>query len=205
MRAFFGETLPVPEDRLCALADGDIVAMGDRSLAVVHTPGHASHHIALHESLTGAMFTGEAIGSHLPWVDCYRPALPPPEVDVERALESIEQIRARRATTLLTSHFGAIADADEGCERGAQRIRDWSDTVRRNLEADPGLGLDHLTEILREQAAREHLDDSGVPIELTRYDVLGSVAMNAAGLARYWKKRWERDAALDPTDPPSTA
>ena len=64
---------------------------GDRALDVLHTPGHASHHVALHDDATGALFTGEAIGSHLPWADGYRPALPPPEVDVEAALASIER------------------------------------------------------------------------------------------------------------------
>ena len=70
-------------------------ATGSRSatdrLDVLHTPGHASHHVALHDDATGALFTGEAIGSHLPWADAYRPALPPPEVDVEAALASIER------------------------------------------------------------------------------------------------------------------
>jgi glyoxylase-like metal-dependent hydrolase (beta-lactamase superfamily II) len=205
MRAFFGETLPVPEDRLRAVAGGDTISIGDRSLEVVAAPGHASHHVALQESLTGAMFTGEAIGSHLPWVDCYRPALPPPEVDVEQALASIARIRARHPTNLLTSHFGAIDDADEGCDRGAQRIRDWSETVRTSLETDPQMASDDLTTILREQAAREYLDDSGSPIDLTRYDVLGSISMNAAGLARYWRKRGEGGSSPDRTDRPSTA
>ena len=27
-----------------------------------------------------------------------------------------------------------------------------------------------------------------------RYDAIGSIRMNAEGLARYWRKRWEREA-----------
>lgn len=206
MRSFFGETVPVPQDRLRSIVDGGRISLGDRALEVLHTPGHASHHVALHETRTGAAFTGEAIGSHLPWVDCYRPALPPPEVDVEQALESIERIRTRRPTILLTSHFGSIADADEGCERGAQRIRDWAETVRRSLVADPDIDTAHITETLTEQAAREFLADSGLPIDLARYDALGSISMNAGGLARYWRKRWEREAAEAGSGlPPSTS
>jgi len=177
------------------------VALGgvrrDRALDVLHTPGHASHQVALHDDATGALFTGEAIGSHLPWADCYRPALPPPEVDVEAALASIEAIRDRGATALMTSHFGPIDDADEGCERGAARIVAWSDAVRGRLDADPDAGLDDLSDMLRGVAAADHLADAGVPIDLDRYDAIGSIRMNAAGLARYWRKRREAEAAAD--------
>ena len=193
MLKLYGQTLPVPAERLRAVGDGDRIPLGSRELTVIHTPGHASHHVALHDDRSGAIFTGEAVGSHLPWADVYRPALPPPEVDVEAALASIASIRARRPTALLTSHFGPILDPEEGCERGAERIRAWAETVRRRLEADPETDVDELTEILRAQAAEEYFADSGGPIDLGRYDAIGSIRMNAQGLHRYWRKRWERE------------
>jgi glyoxylase-like metal-dependent hydrolase (beta-lactamase superfamily II) len=199
MEAFYGRTLPVPAARLRAVSDGDSIHLGSRSLEVIGTPGHASHHVALQDSVNGATFTGEAIGSYLPWADCYRPALPPPEVDVELALGSVERIRGSSPTTLLTSHFGAVTEPEEACERATQRIRDWSETVRRTLRSDPQTEMDELARILGERATRELLRDSGQesvkPIDLARYDVLGSIAMNASGLSRYWRKRWEREAA----------
>jgi glyoxylase-like metal-dependent hydrolase (beta-lactamase superfamily II) len=141
------------------------------------------------------VFTGEAIGSHLPWADAYRPALPPPEVDVEQALASIERIRAAEPTSLLTSHFGPVPDAEEGCRRGAERIRSWAETVRQVLEDDPGADADLVTSVLTDQASDEFLADAGAPIDLSRYDALGSIRMNATGLSRYWRKRWDREAA----------
>jgi glyoxylase-like metal-dependent hydrolase (beta-lactamase superfamily II) len=195
MRAYFGETAPVEAGRIEAVADGDRIRLGTRTLEVIHTPGHASHHIALLDDATGAVFTGEAIGSHLPWADCFRPALPPPEVDVEAALASVEAIRRRDATVLLTSHFGPVRDAAEGCERAAARIVEWSDAVRRRLDRDPASSLEELTGMLRGVAAGDHLEDAGVPIDLERYDAIGSIGMNAAGLARYWRKRREAEEA----------
>ena len=192
MLALFGTTLPVEEERIRTVDDGDTIPLGARSLEVLHTPGHASHHVALADPASGAVFTGEAVGSHLPWVDVYRPALPPPEVDVEAALASIRRIRSR-ATMLLTSHFGPVADADRGCDRAAERVRAWSDTVRR-LSAETG-DVDAIAEVLRRQAAEEHLADAGAPIDLARYDALGSIRMNAAGLERYWRKRREAEGS----------
>ena len=198
MRAFFGDTAPVDRTRIRVVVDGDRIQLGDRSLTALHTPGHASHHVALHDDASGVVFTGEAIGSHLPWADGYRPALPPPEVDVEAALTSIEAIRACGATALMTSHFGPIDDAEEGCERGAARIVEWSDAVRRRLDARPDADADELTDLLRGVATADYLADAGVPIDLERYDAIGSIRMNANGLARYWRKRREVEDAAAP-------
>ncbi len=194
MESLYGHTLPVDADRIRAVTGGDRISLGDRHLEVMHTPGHASHHVALRDPAGGVMFTGEAIGSHLPWAGVYRPALPAPEVDVEQALASIDRILATRPSALLTSHFGPVADVEEGCARAAQRIRTWSDTVRRALTDRPDLTQDDLTARLTELAAQDYLADSGSPIDLARYDAIGSIRMNAGGLTRYWRKRWEHDA-----------
>ena len=194
MRSFFGETLPVPADRLRPVTDGDTIALGHRFLDVVHTPGHASHHVALHDRDTGVMFTGEAIGSHLPWGPAFRPALPPPEVDVEAALESIARIRARHASALLTSHFGPVPDPWEACDEAAAHISAWSATVRRRLERDPEADVALIADELRALATTEFEAETGGPIDMARYDAIGSIEMNAAGLSRYWRKRWGREA-----------
>jgi glyoxylase-like metal-dependent hydrolase (beta-lactamase superfamily II) len=194
MQDLYGHTEPVAADRVRAVREGDRIDLGDRTLQVVYTPGHASHHVALQDSATGAVFSGEAIGSHLPWVDVFRPALPPPEVDVEQALASIDRIRALRPTIILASHFGPLRDPQDACERGAERIRAWSETVRGELERDPEDAEERIDTVLREQAAAEYLADAGEPIDMDRYNAIGSIEMNARGLSRYWRKRWEREA-----------
>lgn len=197
MRALYGNMLACPSDRVRAVADGDTIALGDRTLRVLHTPGHASHHIALHDDATGALFTGEAIGSYLPWGDAYRPALPPPEVDVDAALATIERMRGVRPSSLLTSHFGRVTNPDDGFRRAAERIGAWADTVRTALRADPAIDGSHLIGLLTTQARAEFTADAGieVPFDLERYDALGSIRMNAQGLTRYWRKRWEAEEA----------
>ena len=195
MHELYGTTEPVPRGRLRSMNDGDRIDLGDRFLDVIHTPGHASHHVALHEGSTGVVFTGEAVGSHLPWADCYRPALPPPEVDVATALASVQRIRDRDATALLTSHFGVIDDPLEGCDRAAERIREWSEAARTVLESVSEAGVGEVTERLRRLAAEDFLADSGREIDMRRYNLIGSIEMNAMGLTRYWRKRWEAEAA----------
>jgi glyoxylase-like metal-dependent hydrolase (beta-lactamase superfamily II) len=202
MRALYGTMIPSPADRVRSVTAGERINLGDRSLTVVHTPGHASHHVALHDDRTGAMWTGEAIGSYLPWADCYRPALPPPEVDIERALASIAAMRSRRPTSLLTSHFGQVPQPEEAFDRSADRIRAWAAAVENALRKNADVSTEELRDTLEDLARREFERDANRPIDLSRYDALGSITMNAQGLGRYWRKRWEREAA---TGQPSEA
>lgn len=203
MRALYGPMAPSPADRVRSVTGGERIDLGDRSLTVVHTPGHASHHVALHDDRSGAMWTGEAIGSYLPWADCYRPALPPPEVEIERALASISAMRSRTPTALLTSHYGRVPDPSEAFHRAADRIRTWCATVETTLRRDRDVSDDDLRATLEDLARKDFAADAHRPIELERYDALGSIRMNAQGLARYWRKRWEREA--DPGPQPSAA
>src|SRR5580700_11006738 len=42
----FGETLPVPPENLHIMEGPQRLTLGSRTLDVVHTPGHASHHVS---------------------------------------------------------------------------------------------------------------------------------------------------------------
>jgi glyoxylase-like metal-dependent hydrolase (beta-lactamase superfamily II) len=187
---FFGGMTPSDPDRIRPLADGDRVDLGDRALHVVATPGHASHHVAVHDDASGAMFTGEAIGSFLPWAPVFRPALPPPETDLEAFAASIDAMRRRRASTLLTSHFGPTPDVEGSFEAALTSARRWGEAVRTCLVTDPDADPEQVTEVVRRVATAE-VAEAGRSLDdvIDRYDALGSIAMNAAGLARYWRKR----------------
>ncbi len=190
MASLFGPVDPVPADRIRSLADGDQIALGGRVLDSFHTPGHASHQVALVDSSTGAVFTGDALGIHLPDLPGLRPATPPPEFDVELAVDSIERIRARARSVLLFAHFGPIAEIDRICDLAERRIRSWAEAVRAALTWTED--LDEVTALLEEQARADVETGAEAALDLERFEILSSVRMNAMGLIRYWKKREER-------------
>jgi glyoxylase-like metal-dependent hydrolase (beta-lactamase superfamily II) len=190
LRELFGPVEAVPQERLRSVSDGDRVSLAERSLEVLYTPGHASHHVALVDSTSGALFTGDALGIHLPDVRVLRPATPPPDVDVELGLQSIRRIHERAGGLLLFSHFGPVTEVDELCDIAARRLRKWADIVRDALEETDD--LDRVTELLERRTEDEFPSDEAVDRE--RYEILSGTRMNAAGLVRYWKKREEAGA-----------
>jgi glyoxylase-like metal-dependent hydrolase (beta-lactamase superfamily II) len=189
--ALFGPVDPVPRERLRPVGEGDRIGLGDRHLEVMYTPGHASHHVSLVDSRTGAVFTGDALGIHLPDVRVLRPATPPPDIDVELGVRSIERIAERAESFLMFSHFGPVENVAELCAIAGSRLRKWAGIVRDALgETDD---LDRVAEILAGRTASEFDQAADSQADLERYEILSSMRMNAAGLARYWQKRQERD------------
>jgi glyoxylase-like metal-dependent hydrolase (beta-lactamase superfamily II) len=191
MLRMFGPVDPTPSERIHAVDEGDVILLSDRSLEVMYTPGHASHHVSLVDTGSGAVFTGDALGVHLPDVRVLQPATPPPDIDVELGVRSIERIRERAEGLLLFSHFGPVTDVEELCDIAAARLRRWAGIVHDAM--DETEDLDRITELLRAGTADE-FDDAPAPRDrIDRFEILADMRNNAAGLVRYWRKRAERE------------
>lgn len=196
MDQLFGPVDPVPAERLRSVADGDRIALRGRDLDVLYTPGHASHHVALVDSETGAVFTGDALGIHVPDLPVLRPATPPPDFDVDLAIDSIERIRSRARSVLLFAHFGPIEEVDRTCDLAGRRVLGWAEAVRDALETTED--LEEVVERLVKESARDIETGAESTLDVDRLEqrleLLSSIRMNAMGLIRYWKKRKEREA-----------
>jgi glyoxylase-like metal-dependent hydrolase (beta-lactamase superfamily II) len=186
----FGSVDPVAAERLRAIGEGDRIHLGDRWLDILYTPGHASHHVALVESETGAVFAGDALGIHLPDVRVLRPATPPPDIDVEAAVDSIERIRSHARSVLMFSHFGPVEQVDEICSLAASRLRRWAGIVRGAMDQTDDLAA--IASVL-ERETRSEFDQADPSADRTRYEILSGTEMNAAGLLRYWRKKQDAE------------
>lgn len=190
MATLFGPVLPVASERIRPLGDGDRIDLGGRVLEVLETPGHASHHVALVDGVTGAVFTGDALGIHLPDLPVLRPATPPPEFDLPRSLASIERIRSRaHGAFLLFSHFGPVREVDRICDLAARRTASWAGIVREALRRTDD--VEEIVALLGAEARRDVQTGAEAEIDLDRLELLSGVRMNALGLIRYWRKRAE--------------
>jgi glyoxylase-like metal-dependent hydrolase (beta-lactamase superfamily II) len=187
MDRLWGPMEPVADERLRALEDGATLEIGGARYEVLHTPGHAKHHLTLLDPHGGA-FAGDAAGILLPGVPPLRPALPPPDVDLEAAEASCERIAAARPERLLLTHFGVVRDVAGHLAEAVRRNRAWAEEVRRGMaagEAVPAL-------IRRMRALEEaELDAAGVRDSdaRARYRASSDARMTVMGLTRYWNRR----------------
>lgn len=103
----FGPIMPIPERQMHIAQDGEVLHLGNRDLNILFTPGHASHHVSVWDSLTNGVFPGEALGfiaTSMP--DFPLPAAVPP-FDLQLYIQSIDRLAALRPTTVFYSHCGA--------------------------------------------------------------------------------------------------
>lgn len=186
MDQLWGKVLPVPDERLVVLQDGDEVRIGRRVVRAVDTPGHARHHHAFHEPETGLVFTGDVGGIRLRGEPYVCAPTPPPDVDLAAWRESLRRLRALRPTRLLPTHFGGIDDVEWHLDDLDARLAALGPWVRGQVGADADLAS--LTEALRQR-------DGGAILAATRseeavraYELAVPYEMMAAGLLR-WARR----------------
>jgi glyoxylase-like metal-dependent hydrolase (beta-lactamase superfamily II) len=180
----WGTILPVPPERLVALSGGEHLPLRHADLLVVNTPGHAKHHLAFFDDATRSLFTGDAAGVHLPGTDRVRPALPPPDLDLEALLESVDRMMALQPDRLLYTHFGPRSGAVEALGQYPSLVLRWRDVALEAAREDPS--VDHVASALQrsEDEARPP-----TPNPDTRPDLISGTALAAQGLLRYFRTR----------------
>ncbi|GJG86536.1 MBL fold hydrolase [Gemmatimonadetes bacterium T265] len=139
MDRLWGAFEPVPEARVEVLADGDVVRCGRRTLAALHTPGHAVHHVVLHEAERGDVYAGDVAGVRVAPVRLVRPPTPPPDIDLPAWRASVARIRALAPRRLLLTHFGAFDDVGWHLDDCLTRLYAWAGYVEGRLDAAGGV------------------------------------------------------------------
>jgi glyoxylase-like metal-dependent hydrolase (beta-lactamase superfamily II) len=195
MRTVFGPVHPLPPDRGRATGHQDRISLGDRTLRIIHAPGHAMHHQFVVDEQTGALFSGDGLGVYLPGANVLRPATPPPDFDVEAAVASIEVARDLDPPAVLFSHFGPQEDVRGVCDLAIERTRRWASIVEDALRRTDD--VEEVARILMERTLDEVEAAGRRPESIDdRYDLLTTYRTNAAGLVRYFTKVRETGRAL---------
>jgi glyoxylase-like metal-dependent hydrolase (beta-lactamase superfamily II) len=179
----YGRLAPTDSERIHALEDGETIDIGNnRTLTTVDSPGHAKHHLALHDSDSGLLFVGDAVGVRLPDAGVLRPSTPPPDFDLDQAIDSLHKFAARRPTGIALAHYGLVPDPATICEEAEETLRRWADVAERAYreERDIAAALD--------DAFAADLD--GVdPAQREKLETLNGVHSNAAGFRRWLEQR----------------
>jgi glyoxylase-like metal-dependent hydrolase (beta-lactamase superfamily II) len=185
----FGTLAPTPAERIRTVdVSGTIDLGGGRRLDSHYAPGHARHHVALIDSVSGDLYVGDAVGIYIPDTGDLRPATPPPEFDLATALESLRTFAALRPARLLFSHYGPVDEVTETLDRSAEEINVWVDETRRARRR--GLDLDHAVALVAERTRQRYavLRDDADPAMAAKYDRTSSTSANVAGILHYLDK-----------------
>jgi glyoxylase-like metal-dependent hydrolase (beta-lactamase superfamily II) len=185
MQRLWGEILPVPEANVKVLTGGETVL----GMRVAYTPGHASHHVSyLHEE-SGTAFTGDVAACRIPPSKLVMPPTPPPDIDVELWLRSLDIVAGWQPARLALTHFGSVEEPAKHLEIVRERLREEAQLAREMTEEDYEQDLQRR---IKDDLHGEGLSDDGTVAELLQ---AVPTAYQWAGLDRYWRKRAEREAA----------
>jgi glyoxylase-like metal-dependent hydrolase (beta-lactamase superfamily II) len=180
MERLWGEIVPVPEENVRALAGGETVL----GMHVAYTPGHASHHVCyLHEE-TGTAFVGDVAAVLIPATNLVVPPTPPPDIDVETWLESIDLVEGWTPERLAVTHFGAIDSPAEHLAVVRERLAEEAQLAR---ELDEGAYEERHRALVASRASTEEAAAELIQCVPPQYQW--------RGLDRYWRKREEREGS----------
>lgn len=190
--SLYGRLDPTPAERIKILEDGDTISIGPgRELVTVDSPGHAKHHLALHDSESGILFAGDAVGVRLPSSGVLLPATPPPDFDLALAVNSLHRFRDRRPAGVALAHYGLLPEPLDMLEEAEDILNRWAAVA----EAAWKEGRD-IAEALQQTFGQEL---SGVePAARKRLETLNGVHSNAAGFRRWLETRNRTPASEGP-------
>lgn len=117
MRRDYGHLRPVPAERVREAADGQCLELAGRRLQCLYTPGHAKHHMAIHDERARACFTGDTFGLSYREFDTDRgpfilPTTTPVQFDPQALHDSIDRLMALKPDRMYLTHFGPVGDIE---------------------------------------------------------------------------------------------
>lgn len=185
METLWGTIIPIAESQVTALQGGEILEFGGYQIKVIYTPGHASHHVSylLNNDL---LFTGDSAGIKFEGSNVIRPALPPPEVDLELWKQSIDAMLEAKPKRLMLTHFGLVEDAEAHLRNVVERNQIWANEVLNGLNQKED--TDTLTKRITALAQYELNKDVAGSEVILRHQMTSNAEMTVMGLSRYWQK-----------------
>jgi glyoxylase-like metal-dependent hydrolase (beta-lactamase superfamily II) len=182
----YGALIPIDEERIRTVADGETIPLGASELEFLHTEGHARHHHCIWDHASRRMFTGDSFGLSYRAFDTTAgafifPTTTPVHFDPEAAHASIERIVGYAPEACLLTHYSSVT----GIPRLAGILRRELDAYVAMTEAVDGEEAAIASRLRAHLEAR--LDGHGVAddLELRETWLAGDVMLNARGLA-YW-------------------
>lgn len=197
----YGTIDPIPQERVRALDDGETFELGDATLRVLHTQGHAKHHFVVDDPRAGSVYTGDSFGLVYPALqkDGKRFAIAttsPTDFDPVEARKSIDRIVALGEPAACLTHFDEIRDVAEVARQlhaWIDRSEKWRDDAAKS-SAPVAEMTAHIQSELR-RAIEVDTTSRGIVFGEAEWKVLAlDIELNAQGIA-FVADKMRREAA----------
>ena len=136
----YGELIPIARERVHVAADGERLTLGNRTLELIHTPGHAMHHYAVVDGAHRSIFSGDTFGIAYPPLATARgsfitPSTVPTQFDPEQHLASIDRMLGYGPESMYLMHFSRVTGVPRLAELLKAQIRELAAIARRHARA----------------------------------------------------------------------
>lgn len=137
----YGEIEPVEASRVQIVEDGDTLALGNRTLSILDSPGHAPHHLSVIDSATNSIFTGDAFGLHYRQLQhgahpFFTYVCAPPRFDPPTAKETVRRIANSGVDRVYLTHYGMTEAIEQGAENLILSLDAYDDAVNQAAATD---------------------------------------------------------------------
>ena len=141
-RKSFGELIPIDESRVIEAPDGHRLRLGSRELLCLDTPGHARHHICIHDDQSQGIFTGDTFGlSYREFDTAAGPFLlatsTPIQFDPEAWHQTLDRLMGLSPQVIYLTHYCAVEEPNKLVEQLRQSLDQFT---RIALAADAPAG-----------------------------------------------------------------
>lgn len=130
----YGEIVPVPPENMrLQSACEERSKLDDLGIEVLHTPGHAPHHMSF-------MFDDLLIGGEVAGVCCETPAgvymrpATPPRFDLDIAVASLHKVKQHQPHKMIFAHSSMLDNAMHWLECAEQQLYLWLKGVVEHIE-----------------------------------------------------------------------
>lgn len=112
-KELYGDIPPIPAARVVEAPDGFAIDLGGRVLRMLDAPGHAKHHLVVHDPATRGFFTGDAFGLSYREADSAKgpfmfPTTTPVQLDPPALRRTVERMLAESPERIYLTHFGML-------------------------------------------------------------------------------------------------
>ncbi|MEM7678058.1 MAG: MBL fold metallo-hydrolase [Myxococcota bacterium] len=136
-KKLYGTIEPIPEGRVMAMEDNEVLSFGSGQLRFMHTRGHANHHFCILDESSQSLFTGDAFGLHYPRLQgpgqFVFPSTSPTDFDGPLARDSVQRIVNAKPQRVFPTHFGEVT-AIETAGRQLLRHLEFHEAVMLDAE-----------------------------------------------------------------------